>query len=113
MLHYSDGPEAAHHNHADQLQPNVEPLHCGCAEEAAALVELQAAGVFFLEPAEANKISQPFLYINQGQTKMQVKQPGLNCGRYYTSSFCKFLCQQFSSLFGSFIRRHPNTPQSV
>lgn len=55
MLHHSDGPEAAHHSHADQLQPDVEPLHGGCAEEAAALVELQAPGVFFLEPAEGER----------------------------------------------------------
>lgn len=52
MLHHSDGPEAAHHGHADQLQPDVEPLHGGRAEEAAALVELQPPGVFLLEPAE-------------------------------------------------------------
>lgn len=55
MLHHGDGPEAAHHGHADQLQPDVEPLHGGRAEEAAALVELQAPGVFFLEPAEGQR----------------------------------------------------------
>lgn len=55
MLHHSDGSEAAHHSHADQLQSDVEPLHGGCAEEAAALVEFQAPGVFFLEPAEGKR----------------------------------------------------------
>lgn len=55
MLHNGDGPEAAHHGHANQLQPDVEPLHSGHAEKAAALVELQAPGVFFLEPAEGQR----------------------------------------------------------
>lgn len=50
MLDHGDCPEAAHHGDADQLQADVEPLHGGRAEEAAALVQLQAPGVFLLKP---------------------------------------------------------------
>lgn len=50
MLDHGDSPQAAHHSDADQLQADVQPLHGGCAEEAAALVQLKAPGVFFLKP---------------------------------------------------------------
>lgn len=58
VLHHGDGPQAAHHHHTDQLQPDVEPLHGSRAEEAAALVELQASGVLFLEPAGGDRERQ-------------------------------------------------------
>lgn len=50
MLDHGDCPQAAHHGDTDQLQADVQPLHGGRAEEAAALVQLQAPGVFFLKP---------------------------------------------------------------
>lgn len=50
MLDHGDCPQTAHHGDANQLQADVQPLHGSRTEEAAALVQLQAPGIFFLKP---------------------------------------------------------------
>lgn len=57
MLNDSDGAEAAHHSHTDQLQADVQPLHGSFAQELAALIQLQAPDVLLLKPRTLSTVS--------------------------------------------------------
>ncbi len=51
VLDDGDHSEARYHNNTNELQPDVQPLHGGVAEEHAALTLLQTPGALLLKPA--------------------------------------------------------------